>query len=103
ATPCAFQTTYGGLYDVAILKYDSLGKQLLYASYLGGLASESPHSLVMNGNHELIVLGTTSSSNFPTTAGAIDQTFNGGSPEGNVIAYSNGSDIFVARISADGS
>src|SRR5436189_2933109 len=31
------------------------------------------------------------------------QTFNGGSPEGNVIAYSNGSDIFVARISADGS
>jgi hypothetical protein len=103
ATAGAFQTTYGGVYDVAILKYDSLGQQLLYASYLGGAASESPHSLVMDANHDLIVLGTTSSSNFPTTAGVIDATFNGGTPEGNVIGYNNGSDIFVAKISADGS
>ena len=103
ATPGAFQTSYGGLYDVAILKYDSAGQNLLYASFLGGSQSESPHSLVMNANEELVLLGTTSSSNFPTSDGAYDRDFNGGVTEQNVIPYNNGSDIFVARISRDGS
>ncbi|HMI64957.1 MAG TPA: PKD domain-containing protein [Cyclobacteriaceae bacterium] len=102
-TPGAFQTTYGGNFDVGILKYDSTGENVLYASYLGGNAFDSPHSLVMNAQQELIVLGTTSSLNFPTTSGVIDRSFNGGTFEDNVYSYDNGSDIFVARISADGS
>ncbi len=101
-TPGAFQTNYGRLFDVAILKYDSLGQKLLYASYLGGSESESPHSLVMNDNQELLVLGTTSSSDFPTSVTAFDRTFNGGVPEANVIPYNAGSDIFVAKISKNG-
>lgn len=103
ATPGAFQTTYGGLYDIAILKYDSVGKSLLYATYLGGVGSESPHSLVMNANEELIVLGTTSSDNFPTSTNAYDRTFDGGTNVIHVVQFANGSDIFVARISKDGS
>jgi hypothetical protein len=109
ATPGAFQTTYGGIYDVAILKYDSTGHQLLYASYLGGTYSETPHSLVMDKDQNLVVLGTTSSFDFPTTQGAIYQTFAGGIPirqqeyKEIPIPYENGSDIFVAKISTDGS
>jgi hypothetical protein len=102
ATAGAFQTTYGGLYDIAILKYDSAGHQLLYASYLGGDLSESPHSLVMNSAEELIVLGTTSSSNFPTTANAFDQSFNEGTPVNHVVSFTAGTDIILARISKDG-
>ncbi len=103
ATPGAFQTTYAGLYDIAILKYDSAGKQLLYATYLGGVNSESPHSLVINANEELILLGTTSSHNFPTSVSAIDRTFNGGNGVSHVVEYTNGSDIVVSRFSKDGS
>jgi len=103
ATTGAFQTTYGGLYDVGILKYDSTGSQLLYAAYLGGSGVESPHSLVMNRDHELLVLGTTSSTDFPTSLQAFDKTYNGGTGEENVIQYEGGSDLFVARISASGS
>ncbi len=105
ATAGAFQVNYGGLYDIAILKYDSTGQDLLYASYLGGTDSESPHSLVMNDNEELLVLGTTSSIDFPTTVGAYDQSYNevGGGQVLHVVSYSNGSDIFVAKISKDGS
>lgn len=106
ATPGVFQTSYGGIYDIGILKYDSTGSQLLYASYLGGSNSESPHSLVVNSSEELIVLGTTSSNGagtpFPTTPGAHDRTFNGGTGVGHTISYSNGSDIVVSRISKDG-
>jgi hypothetical protein len=103
ATPGAFQTTYGGNYDLAILKYDSAGENMLYASYLGGSDSESPHSLIMNSDEELVVLGTTSSPNFPTSINAFDRTFNRGTPVENVLPYFIGSDIFVARISKDGS
>ncbi|MEP6737240.1 MAG: gliding motility-associated C-terminal domain-containing protein [Chryseolinea sp.] len=111
ATNGAFQTNYGGLYDVAILKYDSAGTKLLYASYLGGSDNESAHSLVVNNDGDLLVLGTTSSANFPTSTSAYDRSYNGGvavnnelvgSPE-SVINYDFGSDIFVALISEDGS
>lgn len=103
ATPGAFQTSSGGLYDVAILKYDSLGSNLLYASYLGGNESEMPHSLIMNPNEELVILGTTSSDDFPTTENAHDRDFNGGNPVEHAIDYNEGSDIFLTRISKDGS
>lgn len=102
ATPGAFQTNTGGAYDVAILKYDSAGTDLLYATYLGGVDGESPHSLIMDKDENLWILGTTSSANFPTTVGAIDRSFNGGLTLENVIPYENGSDIFVAKLSKNG-
>lgn len=103
ATPGAFQVTTAGSYDVAILKYDSAGANLLYATYLGGSNGESPHSLIMDQDKNLWILGTTSSDNFPTTTGAIDNSYNGGVGLFNVISYETGSDIFVAKLSADGS
>jgi hypothetical protein len=102
ATVGAFQIAYGGLYDIGILKYDSVGSKLLYASYLGGSESESAHSLVMNSNEELVILGTTGSFDFPTTKGAIDRSFNGGVVAAHVFTYNSGCDIFVAKISKDG-
>lgn len=102
ATNGAFQESYGGLYDIGILKYDSTGMQLLYASYLGGSDSESPHSLVVDSDGNLLVLGTTSSSNFPTTPDAIDKTFNGGTAVYHVVNYTFGSDLFITKIKQDG-
>jgi len=102
ATPGSFQTSYGGIWDVALYKYDSTGTQLLYTSFLGGGNSESPHSLVMTENEELLILGTTSSTDFPASANAYDKTFNGGVIENNVIPYTNGADIFISKVSKDG-
>ncbi len=102
ATAGSFQINYSGLYDVGIVKFDSLGTKLLYASFLGGSLSESAHSLIVDSNDDLVVLGTTSSADFPTTPNAYDRGYNGGLPASNVIAYGAGSDIFVTRIRADG-
>lgn len=101
-TTGAFQTNLSGLYDVGILKYDSTGSRLLYATYLGGEENDSPHSLVMSGTGELLVLGTTSSDDFPTSIAAFDRVFDGGSYVRSVIEYSSGTDIFVAKLSSDG-
>lgn len=105
ATPGAYQKSSAGNYDIGILKYDSLGQQLLFATYLGGSRNESPHSLVVNNAGELLLLGTTSSSNFPTTELAFDRSFNGGTVIDNLIGYSYaaGSDLFISRFSPDGS
>lgn len=103
ATTGAFQVSFGGIYDIGILKYDSVGQQLLYATYIGGNDTESPHSLVMNSSEELIILGTTGSSDFPTTVNAFDRLFEGGTSTGRVVFYGQGTDIFVARLSKNGS
>lgn len=66
---------------------------------------ELPHSLIANENGELIIFGTTGSSNFPVTAGAYKTNFTGGPPttfENGFISVANGTDIFVSRLSADG-
>lgn len=78
ATTGAFQVENGGEWDVAILKFSPDGRRLLYATYLGGAATEVPHSLIVNPQGELVIFGTTSSRNFPTTANAYDRSFNGG-------------------------
>jgi hypothetical protein len=104
ATLGAFQTNYGGNYDIAILKYDSIGSKMLYASYLGGSSNESPHSLIVDeATGDLLVLGTTSSSNFPVTSQAFQKTYQGGTPQPtNAFEYPAGSDIIVSRINITG-
>ncbi len=101
----AYQEVPGGGVDVGVFKFDSTGEQRLFATYLGGGAADMPHSLYVNGFDELLVFGTTGSSDFPTTEGAYGEVFRGGSGlsyESLTIGYPSGSDIFVCRLSADG-
>jgi gliding motility-associated-like protein len=109
----AYQVTHAGgdgLFsgtDIALTKYDTTGTFLIWSTYLGGSSDELPHSLVVNENDELFVYGTTSSPNFPTTANAIDATFNGGPAvdltNGLGADMPNGVDMIVARLGQDGS
>lgn len=103
----AYQTVWaGGETDIAITKYDTTGSFLVWSTYLGGTNSEMPHSLIVDPNDQLIVLGTTGSANFPTTNGAFDQSFAGGTafnPAGLGLSYPQGSDMIISRLSANGS
>jgi gliding motility-associated-like protein len=87
--------------DISIIKFDSTGSQRLYSTYLGGAnGNEQPHSLIVNQNGELYILGTTRSNDFPTTPGAYDRTFNG--PYSPDVSFGD-IDIIVSRLSANGS
>ena len=100
-----YQIDYGGgACDVAISKFDSTGSFLYYSTYLGGTASECPHSMFVNDNDELYVFGTTGSYTFPSTEQAYDNTFNGGTAitVNTTVTFPNGTDIFIAKFSADG-
>lgn len=110
----AYQTSFAGGSgqggnggtDVALTKYDTTGSFLVWSTYLGGNRDEMPHSLIVDENDQLLVLGTTGSVNFPIPTSGYDHSFGGGqaiTPNGLGLAYPTGADMFVARISADGS
>lgn len=100
-TTGAYQVNWrGGTLDIGILKFDSTGADLLSATYLGGNGTEVPHSLLADFNGDLLILGTTSSTNFPVSANAFDRTFNfGGGSETPIsgVPY-NSSDIFITKL-----
>jgi len=77
--------------DAFIAKFSPGGQQLLFATFIGGNNNEQPHSMIVNDANELVLFGTTTSTNFPTSASAFDKTYNG-----------NG-DIFIIKLSLDGS
>ena len=102
----ALDSTFNGTADVGIFKFDTLGNQRLYATYLGGSQADMPHSLFVNAFDQLLVFGTTGSTDFPVTAGAYQTTHGGGTTvyyeNTSTIPFPSGSDIFVSRLSADG-
>ena len=91
--------------DVAIIKYDSSGMHRMWATYLGGSWNELPHSMIVNNLDELLIYGTTGSPDFPVTSNAYDKTFNGGDSliYDNVIMFYRGIDIYISKLSSDGS
>lgn len=68
---------YGDGRDAAILKFSPDGRTLIYCTYLGGENNEQPHSMVADGVGNLYIMGSTRSNNFPVTAGAYMQAWNG--------------------------
>ncbi len=99
--------TYNGLpgepsVDVGVSKWAPDGGTLIWSTYIGGVASDAPHSMVVNDDDELFIFGHTGSSNFPTTPGCSDATFNGGPSLEYTIGYGfnqpNGTDMFVTHL-----
>ncbi len=99
----------GGTVDVGISKWTPDGTNLVWSTYLGGVqGADAPHSLVVNEQDELYVMGTTGSLDYPTTAGAFDISFGaGGGPVswsnifgGYGYSHVNGSDVFLSHLNA---
>ena len=72
ASPGAYQQTFQGgsnpePVDIAIIKLSQNGQNRMYATYLGGGGNEQPHSLVVDGQGNLVIAGRSNSTNFPTT------------------------------------
>lgn len=90
-TPGAFDRTLNGGVDAFVARISPDGRRLEYASFLGGTQFDTGKTMVVNSAREVTVVGWTQSSQFPTTSGAFDRSFNG-----NYDAY-------VARFDAVGS
>ncbi|MBI2322917.1 MAG: SBBP repeat-containing protein [Chloroflexi bacterium] len=90
-TAGAFDRTHNGNDDVFVAKLDATGSALVYATYLGGSSQDDSSGIAVDAAGSAYVAGSTLSTDFPTTAGAFDQTYNGGG------------EAFVAKLNATGS
>lgn len=89
-TAGAFQPVFSGgdFEDAFVTKLEPTGSALVYSTFLGGGNSpDSGFGIAVDGDSNAYLAGRTSSINFPTTTGAFQTSFGGGS-----------SDAFVTKI-----
>lgn len=95
----------GQTVDVGVSKWSVDGSSLVWSTYIGGLSSEAPHSMVVNAANELYIFGHTGSADFPVTQGCFQPNFAGGPPvifnTGYGFQQPNGTDLFVVHLNAN--
>ena len=85
----AYQVTKGGNFDAFVTKLNGVDLSVSASTLIGGSGWEFASSLAIYGG-EIFVGGYTTSTDFPTTVGAYDRTYNGG-------AF----DCFLAKMNGD--
>lgn len=94
-----FPTTAGALdrtwspveEDVFVVRFSAAGDQLLFGTYLGGPGCEYAKGIAVDALGNAYIAGDACSSGFPTVPGSHDTSYNGGF------------DLFVSKLSPDGS
>jgi hypothetical protein len=90
-TPGAWDVVYsggGGEYlagDTFVAKLNPTGSSLIFATFLGGSGgSDISTGIALDDSGTVYITGNTGSTNFPTTADAMDRSYNGGDGDGYV-------------------
>lgn len=82
----------GGVSDGFVSKFSPTGTTFVYSTYLGGNGTDAGRGVAVDSSGAVLLIGTTTSTNFPVTAGAVQDAYGGGSGDG-----------FLIRLSASGS
>jgi hypothetical protein len=90
-TPGAYDTSANGAWDVFVSKFDPTASQLLWSTFIGGSGDDFARAMAYAPSGDVVLTGETESADFPTTAGAYDRSFNGGTL-----------DLFLARLNDSG-
>jgi len=94
-TSGAYQTSNHGGWDAFVLKLTAAGDALSYSTFVGGGYDDYGSIIAIDDGGAAYIGGWTASSDFPTTPGAFDTTYNGG-------GYGSGGDPYVTKINATG-
>src|SRR5208337_3331284 len=95
-TTGAVQTSLAGTYNAFVTKLNPSGSALVYSTYIGGNGWDGGSDIAVDSSGDAYVTGFTDSSNFPTTAGALQSSLAGVenafvtklNPTGSALVYS---------------
>ena len=107
-TPGAPQRGFGGVIagdydnygDAFVAKLDAAGANLVFSTFLGGAAPDIAYAIAADKNGSAYVAGSTQSANFPTTPGAFQTKYAGGTPVSE--AADPAGDAFLVKYSPSG-
>ncbi len=86
------QPVFKGNFDTFVTKLNPSGSGLVYSSYIGGSGYDAGYGIALDTGGAAYLVGSTASTDFPTSGGAFQPT-HGGSTR----------DVFVAKVDASGS
>ncbi len=95
-TSDAVQPEMGGQEDVFVAKISSDGRDIVYATYLGGGGKDIGRGIALDDLDNMYVVGATLSNNFPTTDGVLQEKL--GSLPNTIVNR----DAFVSKLSPTG-
>ena len=90
-TSDCFDNSHNGENDIFVFKLNEDGSDLIYSTFVGGSDEDVGYDIDLDADNNAYIIGETSSSDFPTTFGCFDDSFNGGS------------DVFVTKLNWNGS
>jgi hypothetical protein len=96
---CDRYVTYVSCDDAFVMKLNSTGNAVVYATFLGGNNSDQANGIAIDAAGEAYVTGATWSTNFPVTVGAFQKNYVGGT----CFNSNPCSNTFVAVLNATGS
>lgn len=68
----------GGTRDAFVAKFNIFASVLVYASYLGGTGTDNGYAIAVDHQGGMYITGSSTDASFPVSAGAYDNSFNGG-------------------------
>jgi hypothetical protein len=91
--------------DAFVTKINASGSALVWSTYLGGAGGDRAQGIAVDGSGNVYVAGTTQSTNFPTTAGAVQRAYGGGPgmDGGCGFVTDRCGDAFITKLNSSGS
>ncbi|MFN6943455.1 MAG: SBBP repeat-containing protein, partial [Cytophagaceae bacterium] len=91
--PKTVQSTYKGLKDIFVTRFNAAGSRILYSRYIGGVKNDDATSIIVNIKNEAFLAGTTRSDDFPIVDSDVPEIDSSKDREDQV---------FILMLSADG-
>jgi hypothetical protein len=95
-TSDCFDDTYGGDEDAFFMILNNIGTNLIYSTYLGGSAYDAAEACMVTSTKDVLVFGSSSSSEFPVTSGSY-QTTNKGNSDLFITKFNVGNKMYLQK------
>ncbi|MCA9405528.1 MAG: SBBP repeat-containing protein [Candidatus Omnitrophica bacterium] len=83
-----YQNSNAGNQDIFVTKLDSSGENIVFSTYIGGSDKDAVAGFSLDNLDNPYVAGYTKSSDFPTSGGAFQSSFGGGTNDGYILKIS---------------